>query len=228
MSIDRGDVDLAVAEPDAAVGRPATELLGWHRHLVLVVPQLRARLGVEGGHGGHGLGQVEHAVGDERRRLEGRRLAGLVDPGRRQLGHVAGVDLVQRREAVGRIGAAVHQPLGLVGSGVEQALVRDPGGAHGVREEQEADGEQNGVAAAHLGPRAKQACGLYADAGGSPIPRQGGEATRRPSRIGAFAYWPGSMSNTPAFAVNSFSGLSACRCAQVEQTAVGVLTNLED
>ena len=122
MGVHGGDEDLAVAEPDAAVGRPAAERLG--RRLVGVVPELGAGLGVERSDRGHRLGEVEHAVGDERRRLEGRRLAGLVDPRRRELRHVAGVDLVERREAIGRIGASVHQPLRLVGTGGEHGADR--------------------------------------------------------------------------------------------------------
>lgn len=110
VRVDGRDIDLAVAEPEPAVGRPAAQLLAL-QHVIREVPELLARRRIEGRDARERLRHVHHAVVDERRGLEGRGLAGLVDPARRELRHVGSCDLVERREARVRVIAPVGQPV---------------------------------------------------------------------------------------------------------------------
>src|SRR5262249_53228302 len=85
-------------------------------------PELRAGFGVEGEEPAEGRGDVEPAVDDERRRLEGRagwkvrtvaHVAGGERPGHFELGGVAAVDLGERRVArPARVAARVRPLLG--------------------------------------------------------------------------------------------------------------------
>jgi hypothetical protein len=109
MGIDGGNEDLAVADRDAAICRSAADLLDGD--LVLVVPNLLACPGIERRDAGHRLGQIHHAIGDNRGGLERRCFTGLVDPFRDETFDITVRDLVERREAQIGIGASIHQPV---------------------------------------------------------------------------------------------------------------------
>ena len=95
-----------------------------------VGPEWLAAGRVERPHAAVGAGVVEHAVGDERRRLQAaRRAAGMVHPRHSQPFDVVGVDLGERAVVPGAIGAVIRGPV--VAAGVGHRCAR--GAARGLR-----------------------------------------------------------------------------------------------
>ena len=90
-----------------------------------VDPEHSSRRGIERDHVVRGRDGIHHAVDDQRRRLERRADARLIDPARHERGHVAGGDLRQRRVALVRVVAAEGEPVPRVTGRREKPRVVD-------------------------------------------------------------------------------------------------------
>jgi hypothetical protein len=167
--IESRDVDQIILQRDATVDRTAAE----YRLDPLLVfrlerPQGRAGTGVEREHAGVVGGEVEHAVPDQRRRLEpGERPAGRERPDRAQLLDVVRGDLVEWAEALIAVVAPIHQPFGGVVLGFQEILccdrrpVRGPADPPQRREQRHAE-RMRPVPSHHPDPLL---CGVNADVG---------------------------------------------------------------
>ena len=129
VEADQVGVERRHVEPVAPGGEAAVDGVAAERQVFgqrfLVVPELRAGLAVDGVGVVPGRGHVHDAVDHQRRAFEAVEHAGLERPDRDQPGDVLGVDLLERAVAVAVVGAAVHQPVGVVGAGLEQVVVID-------------------------------------------------------------------------------------------------------
>ena len=142
-AVDRADVDVAVAQRDAArVGRVG---LGGDQVLVELRderPDHLAGRGVEREHAAVGAGVVEHAVGHERERLQAAGdAARRVHPGDLEVLDVRGVDLVERAVVPALVAAVVGQPVVRVLVGVLDPARIDREARPGVARDDRDDGD---------------------------------------------------------------------------------------
>ena len=131
LGVERRQIDLVAIDGDAAVVRAAA--IGRDRpHVVLVVPQLLAGLGVERVDVAERRGDVHHAVDDDRRGFHQLLDLGLENPGRMQPLHVGAVDLVLGIETLLIIIAVGVQEILAVGVGAIEHVLRDIGRRRGT------------------------------------------------------------------------------------------------
>ncbi len=93
LGIERREIDLVVKNLDAAIVRAAAENRD-RPHLVIVVPELLAGLGVKRVDMAERGRHIHHAIDDDRRRLERFLDVGLEDPGDMQALDVVAIDLL--------------------------------------------------------------------------------------------------------------------------------------
>jgi hypothetical protein len=129
VSVERCHVQAVAPGGEAAVDGVAAKGQVFRQRL-LIVPELRAGLAVDGVGVIPRRRDVHDAVDDQRGAFKAVEDSGLEAPDGDQLVDVLLVDLGQRAVALGVVGAAVHQPVGVVASGVEQVLFLD--GADGL------------------------------------------------------------------------------------------------
>ncbi|KAI3488620.1 hypothetical protein L1887_47391 [Cichorium endivia] len=114
-TVQGADVDLAVPQGDAAVDRVAAGVAGAAAiDLGIELPQALAAAQVHGHHPAPGQRGVEHAVGHQRGGLQATVVFQIQMPGQAQLADVAGVDLLERAEALLGVGAAMAEPFAAV------------------------------------------------------------------------------------------------------------------
>ena len=129
VQADQVGVERRHVEPVAPGGEPPVDGVAAERQVLgqrlLVVPELGAGLAIDGVGMVPGRRQVHDAVDDQRRALEAVEHSRLEGPDRNQSGDVLGVDLLQRTVAMSVVGAAVHQPVAIVGPGLQEVVVID-------------------------------------------------------------------------------------------------------
>ncbi len=124
LGVERREIDLVLIEFDAPIVRAAA-IGGDRSERMLVVPELLAGLGVERVHMAERGGDIHHTIDHDRRRFEGLAHVGLEDPGRMQLLHVAGVDLLGWIEALLVVVAVGVQEVRRVAGGLVEHRLRD-------------------------------------------------------------------------------------------------------
>src|SRR5262249_9701731 len=108
---------------------------------VLISPEDPAGRGIER-HGRVGrLGEIHHAVDDERRRLEALERLRLKYPLELETGRVARLDLAQRAVPLARVASRVREPVLRLARRAQQALVAHVGARDEGREERERNGQ---------------------------------------------------------------------------------------
>ena len=129
VEADQVGVERRHVEPVAPGGEPAIDGVAAQgqvfRQRFLVVPELRAGLAIDRIGMVPGRRQVHDAVDDQRRAFEAVEHARLKGPDRDQSSDVLGVDLLEGTVAVGVVGAAVHQPVGVIGARLQEVALID-------------------------------------------------------------------------------------------------------
>ncbi len=110
MRVHGADVHTIVQQCHAAIDRTEADRAHVSWHGWLVAPERPPGAKVQCGDAAACLGDVHHAVGDERRRFDLTGLLDLVYPLRSQSGYVRGSDFGQRRIAVAGVTARIGEP----------------------------------------------------------------------------------------------------------------------
>ena len=111
MRVDRRDVDRVAENCDAAIRREKADREQVGRQRRGPSPDRLAGAHVEGRDRGRRLGDVHDAVDNDRRRLKNALTLQLVDPLNFQVLHILRVDLLQPRETLRGVVAAVGEPI---------------------------------------------------------------------------------------------------------------------
>ena len=112
-AIQRAQVQPALPGGQAAIDHVTAGIdAGMPRHLGVIAPFQRAGRGIQREHAAPGGRHIHHPIDDQRRRLLRPRIHRQIKmPGGLQARDIAGVDLLQRTEAMLIVGAAVGEPV---------------------------------------------------------------------------------------------------------------------
>ncbi len=128
MRVERADIDGVVKDRNAAIHARETDVLDVVRHVGRPGPQGFAGAGIERRNRTGRLRDVHDPVDDDRRGLHQavaglRRRLHLVGPDDLQIADIVPVDLVERRETLGSIGAGIRQPVVGIRRRIDEPLV---------------------------------------------------------------------------------------------------------